>query len=257
MARYNQNRKRSRSSAGRSNVKRRRTFKRRPARRSRIGAYSSTTGAISTINMRRGRKMNSGMYRRALLRATQFEAKYTVTNTTSSTLSTPANLTEMTYLPLICLPGLSSQSNWFSSYGGNPTTITGPITVRGGIEKFTLATEAEETIACKVFLIWVKAAGSAPGAGALAKGIDPVRGSSDITDQTQRVMKCWAFNLERSSAVTLTRYVKPKQYDAISFGNGYDCMYWYVAVGNTVTGSAVACTYVIEYNVSVTADVDS
>jgi len=127
--------------------------------------------------------------------------------------------------------------------------------MRGGIEKLTIATEAAETIEMKIYLLWIKPQTTFIAGATIDKGVDPVINASDTTDQSAKVIKTWAFNLERDSAMTIERKPRVAMIDPVEYANGSGCLWWYIGVANTVTNSAVTVTFVHYYNCSVTANV--
>lgn len=232
---------------------RRKAFKkRRVSRRRSTATTGSNSGPTSVLFRRRGRKMKMGSYRAALLRSSMFAAHYSYTESSNATMATPATLTTMTYASFLALSDIGTSTKWSNPNGTTvPSVIPAGFTVRGGLSKVTIACEATEEIEYKVYLLWVKPGGTVPSSGTFDKMFNPVFSATDATDSTVRIVKCWAGNLIMNGCQSFYTKIKAKKYDQTFYALGTDALYWYVGVGNTVTGAASNVSLTLGVNASV------
>lgn len=198
--------------------------------------------------------MRASAYRNALLRSSLFINHYSYVESSNATMTCPTSLTSMTYASFLCLSDIGTSTKWSNPNGTSvPGSIGAGFTVRGGLSKITLASEAAEEIDYKVFLVWVKPGGTVPSSGTFDKMFNPVFSAVDSTDATCRIIKTWSGNLITNGCQSFYTKIKPKKYDQVLFGGTppTDAMYWYVGVGNTVTATTNACSLTLGVSVSV------
>lgn len=234
--------------------KRRRIFRR--ARRAGANAIgiSQYGQRIRPIRQSR-RRMSRRAYKRNLYNFSSFIPKYHCYFAGAAGVNTPANLTDYTYSSYKCLETLFQADHWTAGLDNNPapTTINGPVIVRGGEEKFTIASEAAESIDYKVQLVWIRKGGTPMTAGTYSKSSWPLAISTDLGNETTRIVKEWQGTLQYTGgSATFVYKPKLKIYKKELFQeNSCDCMYWYLWVGNTVTQGANSVTVMKDSSVTV------
>lgn len=234
--------------------KRRRIFRR--ARRAGVNAIgiSQYGQRIRPIRQSR-RRMNKRAYKRNLYNFSSMIPRFQVYFAGSAGVNTPANLTDYTFNSYKCLETLFTPANWGSGIDNNsvPTTITGPVIVRGGEEKLTIASEAAESIDYKVQLVWLRRGGTIIANGSISKGSWPISTSNHLGNETSKIVKEWQGTLQYTGgSATFVYKPKLKVYKKESFEtNGNDCMYWYVYLGNTVTAAANSVVVMKDSSVTV------
>ena len=250
MARYIQKRKRSTTGYGKRPFKKRRFNKRKP----RSQYANSVNGKVISGIFKFPKKLAPKKYRSMLWNSTFGHEKYNVNNTIATTSSTPANLTEYTLSTIQMFVGFNTLANWTNSNGVSPTAQIGRVVMRGGYSKLQISCKDDEVIDYRVYVVWRNATSSSLTTPA-GKSVDIFHSQGDSTDEGWRVKKQWSGLLDRSQTVSF--YWRPliKSYDLTNFSNGVDCLYWVLAVGNTIDGAAISVTNIQSFNVSAATDV--
>lgn len=206
---------------------------------------------IRSTNTRR-RRNSRRSYRRSLYNYSRFMPRYRVSNAGHVALTTPTNTTHYTFQRYITLAGLfTPATHWVQAYDSAdiPTDINAPVYVRGGEEKFVIASESDEAIEYKIMLVWIKKGATLPTVGDVDKGY--WIGTSATANETIRVMRQWEGTLSyKGGSATFIYKPKMKIYKDEYYSNGFDTMWWFVFLGNTV--SDVANDVVIQQNSSIT-----
>lgn len=187
------------------------------------------------------RRISRRSYRRSLYNYSLFMPKFRCGSAGNVTMATPAQLNTYNFQRYQCIPTLFTASTWADSYDTAtiPTSIVAPVFVRGGVEKLTISSEANEQIDYKVMLVWVKKRGTVPAANTnVSKGFWMM--DSTIQNEMTRVVKQWEGTLTyQGGSATFVYRPKMKVYKSEFYSSGSDCMYWYIFVGNTVDAAAV------------------
>lgn len=245
----------------RTSVKRRRFARRRRpyGRRTRVRANAMSNnhrayGGYAPAS----RKMRPRVYRNLLWRNTQTMPRVNSRGIVSATLASPADTTHYRFVALKCFDNCFAVANMSNPDGVEPTAWTGKIIMRGGLEQLQFNTEADECMDMQVALVWVKhGCTKAADTASIDKSIalSTWTSTGDTLNEGTRLMRKWKFNLTRGQGnYTLEYKPKIKAYDIEYWNAGTDCMYWYIWVGSTVSGSSDDnVTYVKAWNCTVAA----
>lgn len=237
--------------------RRRYARRRRPygSRRVHANTISNNKRAYGGYNLV-PKRMKPRSYRNILYRNTLTMARINAKACYSTTIASPANVYQYTFLTIKCFDNFMDSTTWTNPDGAEPPSFIGKMIMRGGLERLEFNTEADECMDMCVSLVWVKPGASRASASAgidKAAAMSPWTSTGDTLNEGTREMKRWKFNLTRGQGNYIVEY-KPriKAYDYANWNNNNDCMFWYVWVGSTVTGQATdTVTYVKSWNCTI------